>query len=194
MRKLRGKRKSRDLKEGITIRKVERENIKADQESEKEVGGDLKKTFPGLLPVDQNSQWSVPTIHRVVSWKEEAILLCPSFHLRLTFMSSTQFYHSDCNATADATLPCYLLNSAGFIISSPEGRHAVPLKIPSSMPVVSQRSDALYHKRLYFHMSDRSTRDHVPHWWVANLQQSNHLHVAASVHLIQAPWGEGEDL
>lgn len=53
--------------------------------------------------------------------KEEAIRLRPTFHLRLTFMSSTQFYHRECNAylSADAILPCYHLNRAGLIIISP---------------------------------------------------------------------------
>lgn len=53
--------------------------------------------------------------------KEEAIRLRPTFHLRLTFMSSTQFYHSKFNVylSADAILPCYHLNHAGLIIISP---------------------------------------------------------------------------
>ena len=53
--------------------------------------------------------------------KEKAIQLRPTFHLRLTFMSSTQFYHSEYNVylSADAILPCYHLNHAGLIIISP---------------------------------------------------------------------------
>lgn len=61
--------------------------------------------------------------------KEEAILPCPTFHLCLTFMSSTQFYHRKCNVylSADAILPCYHLNRAGLIIISPEDQY-VPRK------------------------------------------------------------------
>lgn len=53
--------------------------------------------------------------------KEEAIRLRPTFYLGLTFMSSTQFYHSECNVylSADAILPCYNLNRTGLIIISP---------------------------------------------------------------------------
>lgn len=53
--------------------------------------------------------------------KEEAARPRPTFHLRLTFMSSTQFYHSEFNVylSADAILPCYYLNRAVLIIISP---------------------------------------------------------------------------
>lgn len=52
--------------------------------------------------------------------KDEAIRERPTFHLHLTFMSSAQFYHSECKVylSADAILPCYSLNRAGLIIIS----------------------------------------------------------------------------
>lgn len=72
--------------------------------------------------------------------KEEAIWLRPTFHLCLTFMSSTQFYHSECNAylSANAILPCYLLNCAGLIIIPPRA-NMLPTK-STSKPIPQLRS------------------------------------------------------
>lgn len=93
--------------------------------------------------------------------KEEAIRLRPTFHLRLTFMSSTQFYHSKFNVylSADAILPCYRLNRAGLIIISPRA-NMLPTKRkkPTSwsrkffsvIPAVACRTCVLYNKWLHF--------------------------------------------
>lgn len=96
--------------------------------------------------------------------KEEAIRLRPTFHLRLTFMSSTQFYHSKFNVylSADAIQPCYHLNHAGLIIISPRA-NTLPTKrkkltswsrkffsLFSAIPAVACRTCVLYNKWLHF--------------------------------------------
>lgn len=79
---------------------------------------------------------------QAIRLKEEAIRLRPTFHLRLAFMSSTQFYHSEWNVclSADAILPCYNLNRAGLIITSPRA-NMLPTKTyiyPRSTAQISQ--------------------------------------------------------
>lgn len=56
----------------------------------------------------------VPANHfyntRAILLEEEAIRLCPTFHLQLTFMSSTQFYHSELSvylSSGGTRAPCY---------------------------------------------------------------------------------------
>lgn len=69
----------------------------------------------------------VPANHfyntRAILLEEEAIRLCPTFHLQLTFMSSTQFYHSQWNvylSSDGSSAPCYYcLNRAGLLIIAP---------------------------------------------------------------------------
>lgn len=69
----------------------------------------------------------VPANHfyntRAILLEEEAIRLCPTFHLQLTFMSSTQFYHSESNvylSSGGSRAPCYYcLNRAGLLIIAP---------------------------------------------------------------------------
>lgn len=159
----------------------------------------LKESLARLIT--SGSKFPVNRLYnaQAILLKEEAILLCPTFHLRLTFMSSTQFYHSDCNVSADAILPCYHLNHEGFIISSPRAGELLIHKtynaeIFLSTAGISLRSNVLYNKWFYFHTSGRSARLHTGHWRVPNLQQSNHLCIAAWLSPIEAPWSEGKDL
>lgn len=48
---------------------------------------------------------------RAILLEEEAIRLCPTFHLQLTFMSSTQFYHSP-TSTSHQTAVVRLVTTA----------------------------------------------------------------------------------
>lgn len=142
--------------------------------------------------------------------KDEAIRLRPTFHLGLTFMSSAQFYNSECNVylLADAILPCYRLNRTGLIIISPRA-NMLPTKTPypdlfprkylaKSFPfipaITPKRTCALYNKLFHFHMNCRSTWHLTGHWWGPGRQQSNPPSVPTLQKPFQAPLSEGEDL
>lgn len=112
-----------------------------------------------------------PANHFYNTWaillKEEAIRLRPTFHLRLTFMSSTQFYHSECNVylSADAILPCYYLNSAGLIIISRRA-NMLPQKPTSSFYSAARFSfcfaAAVSHTELVFYRTNDCIFLHEP--------------------------------
>lgn len=54
--------------------------------------------------------------------KETAIPSCPTFHLCLTFMSSTQFYHGKGSISPHQMQSCYYLNRAGLPNHLPTGQ------------------------------------------------------------------------
>lgn len=134
----------------------------------------LAETPPRLIT--RGSKFPVNRLYntQAILLKEEAIQLCPTFHLRLTFTSPIQFYHSDCNVSADAILPCYRLNRAGLIISSQRARVLLCKDpYPASLAtrahylgfhVVPNRGIFLFF--FYFPTPDRSAPFETGHLWL----------------------------
>ena len=109
-------------------------------------------------PWEAYYQWiKIPTesfFQQAILLKDEAIRLRPTFHLRLTFLSSAQFYHSECNVylLADAILPCYSLNLTVLIIMSPRA-NMLPTK-----PYISIYSTAYISQTSLFHARHNPNR------------------------------------
>lgn len=191
----------------ISWDKANERTKRGQREPEIERVGGLRKRSPARL-ITSGSKFPVNHFYntQAILLKEEAIRRCPTFHLRLTFMSSTQFYHSECNAyrSSDAVVVLSLLKPCRPPNHLPEGQCAPHENLHLDLHHSTDLSSVLFHaymtftvlfnKWSYFYMNRRSTCHRTGHWRAPNLRQSNHLNVPAALQPIRALWSKGEDL